>query len=355
MLRSHRYTTLFASLALALALTLGLLPGCAPAPEPAQQAIETESHAAATDDQRPQSVRPRPIEDTTRLDTITHEAASIAEAPAFADEPGVYLNGNLPTFTAEDLAVPYGTEEYGALDALGRCTLAFALAGPETEPTSKRGDISHIHPSGWVQAHYPEQGIYHLFERSHLIAHCLTAEDANDRNLIAGTNHMNQGAMQALEQKMDMLIGSTDEHVLIRVTPDFHGNELVARGVQMEAYSLDDDGESICFNVYLYNVQPGVEIDYATGASRLADATLPDTGGTAGPAEAAPQPGAAPEAAPAPAPATRSYVLNTNTGKFHYPDCTSVKRMKESNKSYVDTTRDDAISRGYAPCGNCNP
>lgn len=355
MLRSHRDTTLFASLALALALTLGLLTGCAPAPEPAQQAIETESHVAATDDQRPQSVRPRPIEDTTRLDTITREAASIAEVPAFADEPGVYLNGNLPTFAAEDLAVPYGTEEYGALDALGRCTPAFALAGPETELTSKRGDISHIHPSGWVQAHYPEQGIDHLFERSHLIAHCLTAEDANERNLITGTNHMNQGAMQALEQKMDMLIGSTDEHVLIRATPDFRGNELVARGVQMEAYSLDDDGESICFNVYLYNVQPGVEIDYATGASHLADAALPDTGGTASPAEAVPQPEATPEAAPAPAPATRSYVLNTNTGKFHYPDCASVKRMKESNKSYVDTTRDDVISRGYAPCGNCNP
>ncbi len=365
MLRSHRDTTLFASLALALALTLGLLPGCAPAPEPAQQAIETESHAAATDDQRPQSVRPRPIEDTTRLDTITHEAASIAEAPAFADEPGVYLNGNLPTFTAEDLAVPYGTEEYGALDALGRCTLAFALAGPETEPTSKRGDISHIHPSGWVQAHYPEQGIDHLFERSHLIAHCLTAEDANERNLIAGTNHMNQGAMQALEQKMDMLIGSTDEHVLIRVTPDFHGNELVARGVQMEAYSLEDAGEAICFNIYLYNVQPGVEIDYTTGQSRLAG-ELANTGAdaveaapseTAAPA-AAPEPEAVPAANEQPAPeavATHSYVLNTNSHKFHYPDCASVSRMKEHNKSYVDATRDEVIARGYSPCGNCLP
>lgn len=365
--RARRTADLLASLLLALALALGMLAGCA---QPAAES-QPEPHAAAAssastaEDARPSSIAPRALEDTTQLSAITQEAASVAEAPVFVDEPGVYIAGNMPAFTTADLAAPFSTEEYGTLDALGRCTTAFALVGPETEPTGKRGDISHIHPSGWVQASYPEQGIDHLFERSHLIAHCLTAEDANERNLIAGTNYMNQGAMQTLEQKMDRFVDSTGQHLLLRVTPDFHDGELVARGVQMEAYSLEDAGEAICFNIYLYNVQPGVEIDYATGQSRLAG-ELADTGAdaveavpseTAAPV-ASPEPEAAPAANEQPAPeaaAAHSYVLNTNSHKFHYPDCASVSRMKEHNKSYVEATRDEVIARGYSPCGNCLP
>lgn len=368
MLRARRTADLLASLLLALALALGALTGCAqPTATPQPEAPAPAASSDATVEvARPSSIAPRAFEDTTRLPTITQETASIAEAPAFADEPGVYIAGNMPAFTAADLAMPLGTEEYGALDALGRCTAVFALVGPETEPTGKRGDISHIHPSGWVQASYPELGIDHLFERSHLIAHCLTAEDANEHNLIAGTNFMNQGAMQTLEQKMDRFVDGTGQHLLLRVTPDFRDGELVARGVQMEAYSLEDEGEAICFNIYLYNVQPEVEIDYATGQSRLVD-QLADTGTDA--AEAAPVEAAAPtatapepEAAPAaseqpaaPAASTHSYVLNTNSHKFHYPDCASVSRMKEHNKSYVEATRDEVIARGYSPCGNCLP
>ncbi|WP_165253615.1 DNA/RNA non-specific endonuclease [Adlercreutzia sp. ZJ304] len=277
-----------AALLLALTLAFGCLPGCLPTPQKATPPVATSTTSSSADNSsstdnsssanapaeaHPNAITNRALDNTTQIATITQNIESIQALPAFTEAPGVYINGNIPSFTSEDLALPYGTENYGQLDQLGRCTAAIAMVGPETEPTTKRGNISHIHPSGWVQARYPEIGLDHLYERSHMIAHCLTAEDANECNLITGTNYMNQGAMQKLEQKMNVFVDSTGNHILLRVTPDFHNEELVARGVQMEAYSLEDDGEAICFNVYLYNVQPGVQIDYSTGQSQVATST----------------------------------------------------------------------------------
>lgn len=188
--------------------------------------------------------------------------------PAYSGEPFIEINGGIPTFTSDDKAVAYGTEIYGELDPLGRCTGAFALVGRETQPTSKRGNISDIKPSGWKQnLDLYALGLDHLYERSHLIAHKLTAEDANRENLMTGTHYLNQGAMSRFETIVGDHVDATGGHVLMRVTPLFVGDELVARGVQMEAYSLEDDGASVSFNVYCYNVQPGVTIDYSTGAS----------------------------------------------------------------------------------------
>lgn len=207
---------------------------------------------------------------TAEQDSQSHFSSQLdaAAVPEYAGDPFIEVNGNIPDFTPEEKAVPYGTEVYGKLDSLGRCTGAFALVGRETQPTSKRGNISDIKPSGWKQnLDLYSLGLDHLYERSHLIAYKLTAENANSQNLITGTHYLNQGAMSNFETIVGDYVNATGGHVLMRVTPLFVGDELVARGVQMEAYSLEDDGASVSFNVYCYNVQPGVAIDYATGDS----------------------------------------------------------------------------------------
>ena len=354
--------------ALVLALALALCTGCAAGLNgagraPSAVSVAQESAAPALPAEL-RHLQTRAFGETTLIDGITERVASLAEVGEYAGQPGVYLNDNNPVFSEEDLAQPYGTETYGELDRLGRTAEAFAVVGPETEPTQKRGSISAIHPSGWQQASYPNLGLDHLYERSHLIAHCLTAEDANERNLMTGTGYMNQGVMQTLEQRMDRYVDATDGHLLLRVTPIYQGDELVARGVQMQAYSLEDEGEAICFNVYLHNVQPGVQIDYATGASSQAPADLAGTGPTgtdvasataaAASTAAASAASAQPEES-APVAQTHTYVANTNTKKFHYATCTSVARMSEKNKRTVETTRDALIAEGYIPCANCNP
>lgn len=213
-------------------------------------------------------------------------AASLGHDPSLVDFPAVpdysgddyvEVNGGEPFFTEADKQVPEGTEVYGELDAQGRATYAFAklCANTRPKPGSHRNQ-NMPDPSGFVQAFYPEAGLDHLYERSHLIAYSLNDEAVNPRDLITGTRHLNQQTMQPFEQAVRSCIEAVDEatgeenHVLMRVTPDFRGDELVARGVLIEALSLEDDGQSVRLNVYCYNVQPGVQIDYATGESRLA-------------------------------------------------------------------------------------
>ncbi len=206
-------------------------------------------------------------------DHVTGEEI-LAMVPDFSGKGYVRLNGNVPQFSENELNAPLGTEEYGNLDSLGRCTYAFAVTGKETQPTGKRNNISDVKPSGWKQnMDLHSIGLDHLYERSHLIAHKLTAEDANPNNLITGTHYLNQGAMSEFETQVCNYINAAGGHVLMRVTPVFANDELVARGVQMEALSLEDNGASVCYNVYCYNVQPDVTIDYATGRSWLSDRT----------------------------------------------------------------------------------
>lgn len=207
---------------------------------------------------------PTTAEEASHLETSLTASA----IPAYSGEAYIEVNGGIPDFDTADYEVANGTEIYGNLDSLGRCTGAFALVGRETQPKSKRGNISDIKPSGWKQnLDVYAVGLDHLYERSHLIAHKLTAEDANERNLVTGTTYLNQGSMYEFETIVDNYIDRTGGHVLMRVTPIFEGNELVPRGVQMEACSLEDGGRGVSFNVFCYNVQPGVGIDYATGQS----------------------------------------------------------------------------------------
>ncbi len=188
----------------------------------------------------------------------------------------VEVNDNIPTFSAEELTTT-GYEYYSELDSLGRCGVVIASLGTETMPKEdeERGSISSVKPSGWVQAKYDTsivEGGY-LWNRSHLIGWQLSAENANKKNLITGTRYFNVEGMLPFENMVADCIKENGFHVAYRVTPDFKGNNLVCSGVYIEAMSIEDNGEAIKFNVYVYNIQPGIEINYATGESRLAQAS----------------------------------------------------------------------------------
>lgn len=194
-------------------------------------------------------------------------AVSLAEVPAFSGEPYVVIGDNVPLFDQEDLTTT-SYEYYSELDSLGRCGYTMACIGKDLMPTGDRESISQVKPTGWVQKQYDFVDGKSLYNRCHLIGFQLTGENANERNLITGTRYMNVDGMLPFENMVADYIKETGNHVLYRVTPIFEGDELVARGVQMEAYSVEDGGEGICFHVYVYNNQPGVTIDYATGQSR---------------------------------------------------------------------------------------
>ena len=310
--------------------------------------------------------------------------AYVAASPTADEGDYVEIDNNTPSFTVDD-ATTDAFQSFSPLDWLGRCGTAYACLGPETLPTDMRGDISEIYPSGWVQNFYDFIEGESLYNRSHLIAHCLSGQDANEQNLITGTRHFNADVMEPIEAMVLDYIERTGNHVLYRVTPVFEGDELVARGVQIEALSMEDGGQGVSLNVFLRNIQPGVAIDYATG-NNWADEAATDGGlgtgsTTAGGWSASAAVGAAatglnmPPAADAAAfpaistastddqaadsqtgtPSTVTYVVNKNTGKFHYPSCSSVPKIKAKNRMDSNQTRDELIAQGYVPCKNCNP
>lgn len=250
--------------------------------------------------------------------------------PEYSGTPYYLVNGNQPFFTPDEITTEV-FEEYSPLDSLGRCGVAYANICPELQPTEKRGDIGMIKPSGWVTARYDDlvEGEY-LYNRSHLIGFQLAGENANKQNLITGTRYMNATGMLPFENLVDDYVDETGNHVLYRVTPLFEGDELVARGVLMEAYSVEDAGDGVCFNAYIYNVQPGVEIDYATGKSWRAET----------------------ESQPSD---NQTYVLNTNSKKFHLPSCSGAKNISADNRDEFTGDRALLIQQGYEPCGKCNP
>lgn len=304
----------------------------------------------------------------SREDLLQVDPAVFASLPSYDGVPFTEINGNEPFFLQADEQIG-AFEEYGPLDSLGRPTWAFALVGKETMPTQKRGNISEVHPTGWHTDRYSFVDGGALYNRCHLIAHSLAGEDANAANLITGTRSMNAQGMQPFEDEVLEYIRTTGNHVLYRVTPYFEGVELVARGVLMEARSIDDGGDGISFCVYCFNVQPGVAIDYATGDNNLDEASgqegdarfgMKDAvasgsigtsleGGAAGTASTKVEEGAAEVSV------ERAYVLNTNTRRFHYPDCASVKEMKSKNRKDITGSRDDIMAMGYGPCGSCHP
>ena len=203
--------------------------------------------------------------DITNQETISYE---LSEIPEYKDSPYVIINNNIPNFDEKDYTTK-SFEHYSKLDSKGRCGVAFANISKETMPPKgdERGEISSVKPTGWEQKKYDEQ---YLYNRCHLIGYQLSDEDANELNLITGTRYFNVTGMLPFENQVAEYVRENEHnHVLYRVTPIFEGNNLLASGVQMEAYSVEDNGEGVCFNVFVYNVQPGIEIDYKTGISTL--------------------------------------------------------------------------------------
>lgn len=249
--------------------------------------------------------------------------------PEYDNESYIVVNNNAPEFTEDDMTTE-SYEYYSELDSQGRCGVVYANLGLDLMPTEERQSIGQVKPSGWKTVKYDNVDGKYLYNRCHLIGFQLSGENANEKNLITGTRYMNTEGMLPFENMVADYIKETGNHVLYRVTPIFEGDNLVASGVQMEAKSVEDNGEGICFNVYVYNVQPRIEIDYGTGESRAA--TSDDTSGE-----------------------VATYIMNRNNKKFHYEDCSSVAQMKESNKQKYTGTREDLLKQGYEPCGNCSP
>lgn len=268
---------------------------------------------------------------------------TVDDVPAYSGEPYVEVNDNQPEFTEEELTtVSY--EDYSELDELGRCQSAEACIGQDLMPTEARESISSVKPTGWKNKSYDTVDGGYVYNRCHLIGFQLTGENANEENLITGTRYMNVEGMLPFEDEVAAYIKETDNHVMYRVTPVFEGDDLVASGVQMQAESVEDDGVGISFNVYVYNVQPYVVIDYKTGENWEGDEIAEPEGKWADGTEAEPSDTK-----------EQIYILNKNTKKFHKPECSGAKKIKAKNKGEYTGSRQTLIDEGYEPCGNCNP
>lgn len=340
-----RYTSI---LAIILSMLL-VLSGCGtaniqssneqPIQESSTQNIQTDYEN--TENKQSVSVKETPTP------KVTPQKFDISSVPKYSGNPYVAINNNVPFFTEADLTTePF--EIFSNLDNLGRCGVAYANVCTELMPTEDRGSIGMVKPSGWHSVRYENVDGLYLYNRCHLLGFQLTGENANERNLITGTRYMNINGMLPFENMVADYVKETNNHVLLRVTPIFGGNNLLASGVLMEALSMEDNGDGICFNVFCYNVQPGIIIDYSDGSNKAADGSAP-YGSSA--AVANKQNNTTQNVTTT---TDASYIGNKNTKKFHHSYCISVKQMKDTNKVHLNS-REQAINLGYDPCGNCSP
>ena len=301
----------------------------------------------------------------------TGTPVSLADIPAYDGTSYIQLENNMPDFTEEEKKSTEAFERYSDLDSLGRCGQAYANICPELQPTEERGTIGNVRPSGWHTVKYNDliDGNY-LYNRCHLIAYCLAGENANEKNLITGTRYLNVQGMLPFENLTADYVKETGNHVLYRVTPIFEGDNLLASGVLMEAESVEDDGDGVLFCVYVYNVQPGVAIDYATGDNWLAEdggagsAAAAGSGNSSASENGANTSSGGKNTSAGSSGSTVSktsdsesgtYILNTKTMKFHRPDCTSVEKIKAENKEEYTGKRSKLIEEGYEACKSCKP
>ncbi len=268
------------------------------------------------------------------------------QIPEYAGKPYVTINDNIPFFDLDTL-VPESYEVYYDLDELGRCTLADAVVGRDLMPTTKRGDIGSVKPTGWHSDKYSFVDGESLYNRCHLIAHYLTAENANPYNLVTGTRYMNDDGMNAVENMVGDFIKDTNYHVRYRVTVVWTDDNLICDGLLVEAYSIEDEGEGVCLCFYTYNVQPGVVIDYKTGDNYAMEGWDPKKD--------------APEKTPeyekylTEEDIVGTYICNTKKNKFHLPECEGATGMSEKNKMEYTGSRNELVKQGYVPCSECNP
>ena len=268
----------------------------------------------------------QPLEELGLTGSSSNQGSSlsVSEVPEYSGEPYVVINENQPDFSEEDMTKD-SFETYSDLDSLGRCQSAYANVGQDLMPTGERGNISRIKPSGWQTAKYDIVDGKYLYNRCHLIGYQLTAENANEKNLITGTRYMNVDGMLPFENMVADYVRETGSHVLYRVTPIFEGDNLVAKGVKMEAYSVEDKGDSVCFNVFVYNVQPGITIDYANGNSKLNGDTEQE-----------------PEAS-----VSGEIRGNARSKIYHCPGQAAYEEMEDSNNLVIFQTEQEAMDAGY--------
>ena len=259
---------------------------------------------------------------------------SLDDVPEYSGEAYVSIGDGIPRFTEEDFT-EFSFEYYSPLDSLGRCGVTVACIGRDIMPTEERGSIGQVKPTGWHTVKYDIVDGKYLYNRCHLIGYQLTGENANRQNLITGTRYLNIEGMLPIENQIADYVKETGNHVLFRVTPIFDGVNLLAHGVHMEAFSIEDGGEGICYSVFAYNVQPGIVINYATGENYLA-AITPDSPG-------------------ADAEDNADYILNTNSKKYHKPSCSYATSMSDANRAEYTGTKEELEIEGYTPCGICKP
>ena len=267
-------------------------------------------------------------ETSDKLSDTPSTSYDLKSIPEYSGEPYVTIHDNVPFFSEEEFTTD-AFETYSELDDLGRCGTAYANICEEIMPTEKRGKIGMIKPSGWHTVKYTGIDGNYLYNRCHLIGYQLSAENANEKNLITGTRYLNVTGMLPFENMVADYVNETGNHVLYRVTPIYNQENLVADGVLMEAQSVENDDLAFC--VYCYNVQPGIEIDYHTGDSKSSETEQPSKT------------------------SEDLYVLNRNTKKFHRPNCSSVQDIKPKNKQEFSGNTKALIQQGYSPCKNCNP
>ena len=270
--------------------------------------------------------------DTQAVQENTQKSYESTDIPAYAGNSFVILDDNKPAFSKQDRERTDAFETYSDLDELGRCGVAYANICKELMPTEERGAIGMVKPTGWHTVKYDNVEGKYLYNRCHLIGYQLAGENANEKNLITGTRYLNVTGMLNFEDRVADYVKATDHHVLYRVTPVFEGDNLVATGLEMEAYSVEDSGKGVSFHVFVYNIQPGITIDYATGESWTDDSKTEEN-----------------------TEAEDGYVLNTNTHKFHKENCESVRDIAGSNKEVYTGNREDLINMGYEPCKRCKP
>ena len=265
--------------------------------------------------------------------------------PKYEGAASIQLNKNVPSFSKKEITTD-SYEKYGTLDKLGRCTTAEACIGLDLMPTEKRGPIGMIKPTGWKQNKYPglvDSEPPYLYNRCHMIGYQLSGENANEKNLITGTRYFNIEGMLSYEDLVADYVKNTGNHVMYRVTPYFENNNLLCNGVQIEALSVEDNGKGISFNVFCFNVQPGVLIDYSDGSNTIDKNYVKADNSINAPS------------APSVAVTSYTYIGNKKSKKFHYPTCSSVGSMNESNKLYFEGSRNELIEMGYVPCQRCHP
>lgn len=337
---------------LAVLLAMGLI-GCSSdnttVSEPSSAQTETVDTSAPDEKlQSEESTR----ENEQQSESISQPNVSLSSIPAYSGSPYVIVNGNVPYISSADYTTT-AFEEYSPLDNLGRCGVAYACVGLETMPTEERGSIGQVKPSGWHTVRY--NGVVdgnYLYNRCHLIGYQLTAENANTRNLITGTRYLNTEGMLPFENMVADYIKETGNHVMYRVTPIFDGNNLVASGVLMEAYSVEDNGSSSLQEGYSSNSSSSSSSVSNSSYSSSSDSYASSSSGSTTSSDAASST-ASQQQTQSSVPQSAEYILNENTKKFHYPSCHSVRQMK--NPVAYNGSRDSLLSQGYEPCKNCNP